>query len=408
MSGVASLSQRFPEGTVNPPTALEDDTPKEQRADANDRQPHPVDRQSRRCSPNVPSAVSVAPSSPSELEIEALQDAEETRRAETIDRPPDEDEGVRRPVIYRPYDLPVILLLAPASIFGVLSRLGLQALASFPGQSVFPLLYVQALGCFIMGIGLRLKEPLGNFYGPFYTALTTGFCGSLTTFSSWQLEIFNAWINAGGYPRSGLYNAADGIGISSVTLCMSLGSLAFGYDVASVALSRLKFPAFPPWWQRYAITLLSGLMYIATILTYLFLPARFRHQATAAILFSYPGALTRYLLSIALNTRFKILPVGTLTANILGSGLLAAFHVLQSLNTPFSSNTCSLLQGLIDGYCGCLTTVSTFAAEIRDLGWWKACRYAFISWGLGQIVMLLVIGPALWTGSAQDQRTCSF
>jgi hypothetical protein len=33
-------------------------------------------------------------------------------------------------------------------------------------------------------------------YGPLYTAITTGFCGSLTTFSSWQLDVFMSWLNA--------------------------------------------------------------------------------------------------------------------------------------------------------------------------------------------------------------------
>jgi fluoride exporter len=98
----------------------------------------------------------------SSAELDQLRDAQETRLAETIDRTPSEDEGIRPSKIYRPFALPVLLILAPASILGVLARLGLQALTSFPGQSVFSLLYAQALGCFIMGIGLRLKEPLGN------------------------------------------------------------------------------------------------------------------------------------------------------------------------------------------------------------------------------------------------------
>ena len=32
----------------------------------------------------------------------------------------------------------------------------------------------------------------------------SGFCGSLTTFSSWQMEIFDAWVNAKRYQRGGL------------------------------------------------------------------------------------------------------------------------------------------------------------------------------------------------------------
>jgi len=35
-----------------------------------------------------------------------------------------------------------------------------------------------------------------------------GFCGSLTTFSSWQLDVFNSWINAGNFHRSGFHSAS--------------------------------------------------------------------------------------------------------------------------------------------------------------------------------------------------------
>jgi hypothetical protein len=31
----------------------------------------------------------------------------------------------------------------------------------------------------------------------------TGFCGSLTTFSGWQYDIFTSWINSGQHHRGG-------------------------------------------------------------------------------------------------------------------------------------------------------------------------------------------------------------
>lgn len=66
--------------------------------------------------------------------------------------------------LYKPLSFPVIALLMPTAVFGVLARLGLVALMTYNGESVFPLAYVQALGCLIMGFCLRLKEPLDQLY----------------------------------------------------------------------------------------------------------------------------------------------------------------------------------------------------------------------------------------------------
>lgn len=82
--------------------------------------------------------------------------------ADTLDRPPDEEEAIPQSKLYRPLDLPVLLILAPASMLGVLARLGIIALATFEGNSIFPLAYAQAVGCLVMGFALRLKEPLGD------------------------------------------------------------------------------------------------------------------------------------------------------------------------------------------------------------------------------------------------------
>lgn len=66
------------------------------------------------------------------------------------------------PGAYQPLSPAVIVLLMPASVFGVLARLGLDALATYDGRSIFPLAYAQALGCFIMGIALPLKDTVNN------------------------------------------------------------------------------------------------------------------------------------------------------------------------------------------------------------------------------------------------------
>jgi len=95
-------------------------------------------------------------------------------------------------------------------------------------------------------------------------------------------------------------------------------------------------------------------------------------------------------------------------ANSFGTALLGFFHVLQGLPSVVSPNTCSLLQGLGDGYCGCLTTISTFAAEVVALEGFKASSYIIISWVTGQLLLLVIMGSSFWAGHVKEQVTCSF
>lgn len=97
----------------------------------------------------------------------------DARSLASLDRPPSEKELAAK-MVYAPLSLPVLALLAPASIFGVLARLGLQGLVDYDGRSVFPLAYVQTMGCFIMGLCIGLKEPLGELYVRFSTFRYSG------------------------------------------------------------------------------------------------------------------------------------------------------------------------------------------------------------------------------------------
>ncbi len=87
-------------------------------------------------------------------------------QAETVERPPGNGEGIPSSKRYSPLSFPVIALLMPASVFGVLARLGLVALMDYDGHSVFPLAYAQAVGCLIMGFAIYLRKPTGELYVP--------------------------------------------------------------------------------------------------------------------------------------------------------------------------------------------------------------------------------------------------
>ena len=200
----------------------------------------------------------------------------------------------------------------------------------------------------------------------------------------------------------------DGLGKSVFTLSISVASLSFGALLATTIHPFLPVAPRPSRAVRYTITSLSILTYGAVFVVYFRLSVNYRHKVTTALLFAFPGTLTRYILAVRFNTLLKSLPLGTLLANAIGTALLASFVVLQSKASPISANACSLLQGLVDGYCGCLTTVSTFAVEIYALPLQKGFRYALLSWVLGQILLVAILGSSIWSGHANKQMTCLF
>ena len=100
------------------------------------------------------------------------------------------------------------------------------------------------------------------------------------------------------------------------------------------------------------------------------------------------GALLRWQLGIKLNAIFPTIPPGTLVANLIGAyviGLAIAFFATFSALAP----EWRLL--VITGFCGGLTTFSTFSAELMTL-----LQQGRISWAIG-IVATHVMGSVLMT-----------
>ena len=76
------------------------------------------------------------------------------------------------------------------------------------------------------------------------------------------------------------------------------------------------------------------------------------------------GALLRWWLGDRLNALFPLLPPGTLAANILGAYVIGAAVALFA-SLPALPAEWRLL--VITGFCGGLTTFSTFSAEVVAL-----------------------------------------
>jgi CrcB protein len=108
------------------------------------------------------------------------------------------------------------------------------------------------------------------------------------------------------------------------------------------------------------------------------------------------GALLRWWLGLQLNAVFPTIPFGTLAANLLGSyiiGLALAFFGLYSALSP----EWRLL--VITGFCGGLTTFSTFSAEVLTLlqqrqPWWACTTIAVHVLGSVGMTLLGIVSVA--------------
>jgi len=66
----------------------------------------------------------------------------------------------RRPSYTSPTSLEALTLLIPGTILGLLARLGIEHLDSYPNAAIFSLAWVQGLGCLAMGAALGQKVTL--------------------------------------------------------------------------------------------------------------------------------------------------------------------------------------------------------------------------------------------------------
>lgn len=318
----------------------------------------------------------------------------------------------------------IFAALIPFSIIGMLIRVGLTSLETYTGAPVFALVYAQFIGCTIMGFVAKKKDFLLKKYLPLQIALSTGLCGSITTFSSWQLAVFQAFANTSGDNHATGYNVLAGLSEILVTMAASVAGLQIGYHLAYMLdhivthhlAKKLDTRAYTVDSVGYRLSrepkdivsfIVGVLSWVAVIVVAATVVSD--QKLSLACVFAPLGTLLRWWLS-RYNTRIAGLPLGTLIANLIATLVLAIVTLLMS-GPVTSFVSCSVLQGISDGFCGCLSTISTFTVEITTLKLRTKYRYFFISLVLGQVIMFVVLGTYLWTSSIWSpavQKSCTF
>lgn len=344
----------------------------------------------------------------------------------------------------------IISYLIFFSIFGVLARIGLQALTIYPGALIANTdLWANIGGCLLIGLlredrmlfrrhwrqelenARRVtsnssdepKEPedaarqsYASVKGgiPAYIGATVGFCGSFTSFASICRDAFLAIsddLNTADVSTS-VTTASHRSRLAGDSVMAVLAVLILEVGLSIVALTSgahlattLARPAekIPVWnLSRFMnplfVLLGPGCWLGAVLLTIWPVYDAWRGQVLFSLVFAPVGCLMRFQLSVHLNKLVRSFPLGTFAANVLGTCVLGmAYDVQMSSSVAATMISCQVLQGIMDGFCGALTTVSTWVLELDTLRLRHAYLYGICSLFVGVGFITAIMGSVRWT-----------
>lgn len=272
---------------------------------------------------------------------------------------------------------------------------------------------------------------------PLYIGLATGFCGSFTSFSSFIRDVFFALSNDLPSPinhpylsdtpisasstisRNGGYSIMAVLAVIFITLTLCLCALKVGAHIA-ILLDPIA-PVLPFHFLRRIldpiIVFIAFGAWLGAVLLAILPPDRpggpsskgswvnetWRGQAIFACVFAPVGCLIRFYASLHLNGLKASFPLGTFCVNIFGTAVLGMAFDLQHVALGDSGLvgggilSCQVLQGIMDGFCGCLTTVSTWIVEISTLKRAHGYVYGATSVAVGLAISVVVMGSVRWT-----------
>ncbi|OQE27766.1 hypothetical protein PENSTE_c004G06485 [Penicillium steckii] len=373
--------------------------------------------------------------------------------AETASNTKDEvaQTSTRAPLSKRATQLYTLSYLVFFAIFGTLARLGLQALTFYTGAPVVTgVLWANVGGSLIMGFLAEDRNLFREEWGespannnnnnnnhdpteqnkshkaikktiPLYIGLTTGFCGCFTSFSSFIRDVFLALANALPDPslpagssiasRNGGYSFMALVAVILLTVSLSLSALIFGAHLA-LALARFT-PTVPFALTRRVldriIVVLGWGCWLGAVFLAIWPPDRhdgpdtWRGRAVFACVFAPVGCFVRFYLSMYLNSRIPAFPLGTFTTNVFGTIVEGMCYDLQHVSglgavVPAALTGCQVLQGVMDGFCGSATTISTWVAELNGV---SKRRHGYV-YGIASVVvslgfLIVIMGSLLWT-----------
>lgn len=235
-----------------------------------------------------------------------------------------------------------------------------------------------AEGELLTEVGKVKKEPfpllpglvVGGGTASALLGMRTGLCGSLTTFSSWNQSMVKFIV----VDKNG-WNAVVGyiIGLFVALFCLMLGQLTALY------VQQRQFKAPSEWANKMIAffgqhTWKTRIVASLVLLTALVVEAYFaadlpddddNRDLMFGLFFCIVGVGARWQLG-RFNARCPSFPIGTFAANMVGAAVIGMVYGLRDDPTQDSYWARLQITSIALGFCGALSTVSTFVAEVND------------------------------------------
>lgn len=305
-----------------------------------------------------------------------------------------------------------LAILAFFAIWGVLARKGLQNLTSYDGSYLGGIIWCNFGACVLIGMlnesqaaWADMAQPKGQLM--LYVGGTTGFCGTFSSFSTMILDAFykSANVDLGvpyDYPNPA-YGIMECLSVFIAQMALSISGYTFGRHLIMHYDPPLPFGTVPLWETVIAIAGIACWIAAACLMA---IPSG--RSWTFAAVMSPIACWMRYYMSKWLNPKLQQFPLGTFSVNFIATICLAIIVILNRGETKSGSRvvhtilSCHILQGLDDGFCGTLSTVSTFVSELHSLRITKGYIYAFTSITVCFCLMIIILGSYTWTMGLVD------
>ncbi|XP_010508683.1 PREDICTED: fluoride export protein 1-like [Camelina sativa] len=314
-----------------------------------------------------------------------------------------------------------LIHLAVFGIFGAITRYLLQKLFGPTGARVTSdgsILYLDLpsnmVGSFLMGwFGVVFKADIARVSEFVAIGLSTGYLGSLTTFSGWNQKMLD--LSADGQWVYAMLGFLLGLFLTSYSIILGVETAkGFKWLLHRRASSEgknscLKVNTF----QSHIVSMTLMLLLLVALLTAssILLVKEFDKGTSEAQLWlgclvAAPGVWLRWFLA-RLNGRglgkdrqhLRWVPFGTLIANVAAACVMAA---LATLKKSVNTRTCNTVASSIQfGLLGCLSTVSTLMAEfnaMRESDYpWRAYAYASFTIAVSFAIGTVIYSVPVWT-----------